>query len=693
MKPETEEVEKKPLVSVLMLSYNHAEYIRQALDGCLAQETTFPVEIIVCDDASVDGTVRILREYALRHNEIVLSLQPANTGGPKNLLAGMRLVRGTYVAFCEGDDFWTNPRKLQKQVDFLESHPDFSVCCHRVEILFDPPRPGAGKQYVYKSCESEEARIRDGVFYADEAIANYYFHTSSMVFRWRFKGVPPWFRTTMAIDQFLFMLHAVEGKIKYFAEDMSVWRRHDQGYSRLQNVDKGLFFSMKGLEWIELYKEMDAFFSYRFTLQIRERILLALRNITELFLRNGQLDAIRDLAEKYGEYFEKPVLENAAMLDGIRLAFPEKREFHAPWAFRVPDRQRDTETDVWGTDSRKYAGGCLEPAITDIPEVEASVWAHWVGESEHACFSSADQALLAWLWGCVPYKKVWIPSCYPPSATRILDELTFGVREYEAQLGVSTSADFVRFVEPDEAVVTMDYLGRSVSPVLAKALRARPDIYWLEDRRHALLPENPSLAQAVLYDPTPFLGVPDGAILVGKGVAGLQPALPATGSASFREQVWNGLCLWEKSQTMESALRNRARLAKLRELPAQACSRLTVEILKRVPMRSIADARRKNWTILARNLEPYALVPEKNVAFAPFGFPVLPPPKLSVNVITATLRGHGIFCPEADVLHRKILILPCEHRSGSAGMETTAKLMNRFIADGIGMEDIRNSTR
>jgi len=264
----------------------------------LSQKTSFPFTLVVCDDASTDGTQEIIASLTQKNKNIIFLQQPVNGRGINNFFGGFNSIRTKYIAFCEGDDYWKSPDKLEKQVRFLEENPDFSVCCHRVEMQFDH-RPGdERKQYIYKDLTADDERIRQGIFYADEVIANYYFQTSSVVFRWRFSdGLPPWFRRWMMFDHAMLMLHATEGKTKYFDEPMSVWRRNETGYSWLQNIDKGIFFQKEGLSWINHYKEMDNFFAGRFHLQIRERVLLALRNMITNCLETGDLVGAKKIIE------------------------------------------------------------------------------------------------------------------------------------------------------------------------------------------------------------------------------------------------------------------------------------------------------------------------------------------------------------------------------------------------------------
>lgn len=123
------------MVTVICLAYNHAKYIRDALEGFVSQRTSFPFEVIVHDDASTDGTTGIIREYQSAYPDIIKPVfQSENQYSrkvriPQNFI--FPLVRGRYVALCEGDDYWTDPLKLQKQVDALEACPGADICIHR----------------------------------------------------------------------------------------------------------------------------------------------------------------------------------------------------------------------------------------------------------------------------------------------------------------------------------------------------------------------------------------------------------------------------------------------------------------------------------------------------------------------------------------------------------------------------------
>jgi glycosyltransferase involved in cell wall biosynthesis len=128
-----------PVVSIISLAYNHEAYIRDCLEGFLMQETTFPVEILIHDDASTDNTANIIREYEARYPRLIKSIcrtenqfSKGKVGAPLHAYPGKR---GEYIANCEADDYWTDPSKLQKQVDFLDRNPDYVMCYHDAKII------------------------------------------------------------------------------------------------------------------------------------------------------------------------------------------------------------------------------------------------------------------------------------------------------------------------------------------------------------------------------------------------------------------------------------------------------------------------------------------------------------------------------------------------------------------------------
>ena len=125
-----------PLVSVCMITYNHAPYIAEAIEGVMMQKCNFQFELIIGEDCSTDDTRTIVLQYKEKFpNKIRLLLREENLGMERNFIETMQATKGKYIALCEGDDYWTDSYKLQKQVDFLEKNPDVGLVAHRLKVF------------------------------------------------------------------------------------------------------------------------------------------------------------------------------------------------------------------------------------------------------------------------------------------------------------------------------------------------------------------------------------------------------------------------------------------------------------------------------------------------------------------------------------------------------------------------------
>ncbi len=127
----------EPLVSVITITYNHGSFITRTIEGVLMQKTDFPFEFIIAEDCSTDNTREIIQSYADKYPKIIrIITSDSNVGAVENETRALLQSKGKFVAFCEGDDYWTDPLKLQKQVDFLENHQEYSVCFHRCQHYY-----------------------------------------------------------------------------------------------------------------------------------------------------------------------------------------------------------------------------------------------------------------------------------------------------------------------------------------------------------------------------------------------------------------------------------------------------------------------------------------------------------------------------------------------------------------------------
>ncbi len=218
----------KPKVSVVVLSYNQGAFIRQALDSFVMQKTNFPFEVLIHDDASTDGSADIIREYASKYPHIFRTvLQTENQWGKKSAWTDFLfpMVQGEYVAYCECDDYWTDENKLQKQADFLDAHPECSVCFHPVIVKWED------KSHEDSIFPSPEYRFNKDVLDLNDLIQHNFIQTNSVMYRWRFHKDPislmPW--DICPGDWYLHMLHAQTGKIGFIPDVMSVYRKWDGG--------------------------------------------------------------------------------------------------------------------------------------------------------------------------------------------------------------------------------------------------------------------------------------------------------------------------------------------------------------------------------------------------------------------------------------------------------------------------------
>lgn len=239
---------QKPTVSIVSISYNHEKFIAKTLDGFLLQERDFAIEIIIADDASTDGTQRIIQEYAYKHPDIFRPiLRKKNIGIQPNLNDALRHARGDYIALCEGDDFWTDSTKLKRQVEFLDKRPDYALCFHPVRVFFE------GKQ--------EEESIfptKTTGFTLDNLLAGNYIQTNSVMYRRQQYDKLP--NDVLPLDWYLHVYHASFGKIGFINRVMSAYRRHDGGAWWDEYSDSSRLMRRNGFEYLRLFEEIFALF-------------------------------------------------------------------------------------------------------------------------------------------------------------------------------------------------------------------------------------------------------------------------------------------------------------------------------------------------------------------------------------------------------------------------------------------------
>ena len=306
--------EASPKVSVVSITYNQEPYIRETLDGFVAQKTDFPVEVIVADDASTDATPAIIGEYADLYPCLFRPiLRPRNVGIHANLTDAMSAARGEYLALCEGDDYWVDPLKLSKQVAFLDLHPETTVCFHPVRVTDDS---------LAHDFEHPPVKWRKDLR-VETLIARNFIHTNSVVYRRlpRYDDIPA---DILPLDWYLHVRHAADGEIAILPDTMSVYRRHPQGVWYDAYVDPTKFWLARGAGFAAMFEAMVDLFpddSVRHKVAA-ERVDWVLSEIAKVPDRKGEALLLKTIAQH----------PRSAMLAlQHRWAQTPRRRFKTPW--------------------------------------------------------------------------------------------------------------------------------------------------------------------------------------------------------------------------------------------------------------------------------------------------------------------------------------------------------------------------
>jgi glycosyltransferase involved in cell wall biosynthesis len=259
-------------VSVCIFTFNYEKYLSKAIDSVLAQETNFQVEIIIGDDCSTDHTRAIARNYAESYpDRISLSFNETNIGGTRNWLRTMNRCQGRYIAFLDGDDYFTDPLKLQKQYDALEARPDCMLCFHGIEEKYDDIS-GHDKVVLF---EKEEFELRDFLS------RGWFIRTATTFFR---NGVAPavppeWvYRYPYRYDTILHIFLCLHGKALFLQDVMSVWRKHSKGMSKTM-TDKVIDNAETE---VALARQLDEYTGFIHTREVRKYIR---RAYSDVFVR------------------------------------------------------------------------------------------------------------------------------------------------------------------------------------------------------------------------------------------------------------------------------------------------------------------------------------------------------------------------------------------------------------------------
>lgn len=242
-------------LTIVTTTYNQEKYIGEAIDGMLMQKTNFPYQIVISNDCSTDNTLKVLNEYKKKYPEkIKIINNQKNLGAMGNFINTLDQIKDTeYVALCDGDDFWTDENKLQKQVDFLDANKDFNICFHKAKLF-------------YENNEKEESIIpaeAPEISTIEELVNSNYIVANSVVYRWKFndrslKDIFP--DNIVPGDYYIHLLHAEDGKIKMMNEVMSAYRRHSGGMWWSNDAENKEKFTLEyGPKFLNFYNAADKY--------------------------------------------------------------------------------------------------------------------------------------------------------------------------------------------------------------------------------------------------------------------------------------------------------------------------------------------------------------------------------------------------------------------------------------------------
>jgi glycosyltransferase involved in cell wall biosynthesis len=243
-----------PLVSVDIITYNHEKYAAEAIEGVLMQKTNFKYEIVICDDYSTDNTREILLDYQKKYpDKIILRFQEKNVGLRYNYFENKKACRGKYIAICEGDDYWTDPNKLQMEVDFLEENQGYSMVFTNALQIFE-----------FENINQEPVpfnNLENRDYSGKELLINWLIPTPTVVYRNNISYDFNQINKYLFYDTPLFLRIHDFGKIRCFNKTTAVYRRHENSITYKPLTVKQIYQYFKGIQ-LEFPKIYDKEIAY-----------------------------------------------------------------------------------------------------------------------------------------------------------------------------------------------------------------------------------------------------------------------------------------------------------------------------------------------------------------------------------------------------------------------------------------------
>ncbi len=255
-----------PLVAVFMLAYNHEKYVAQAIESVLMQQTNFRFVYFIGEDCSKDNTRAICQEYERKYPDIlrvICTKENSLRQNSENIWKATHESGAKYLALIEGDDYWTDPNKLQKQVDFLEANPDFSFTFTAIDVVDETGGKQLNKKHTHKF-EKDVLTIDDFIL-AYVSLA----HWATIVMRNIMPHpMPEFYYRAFSGDVFTTIVLADKGKVKYFPEVSAIYRNHAGGWTKTKNT-----LTKSNDKLMELYRNLDEYFGFKYHKLFKQRFL------------------------------------------------------------------------------------------------------------------------------------------------------------------------------------------------------------------------------------------------------------------------------------------------------------------------------------------------------------------------------------------------------------------------------------
>jgi Glycosyl transferase family 2 len=343
-----------PLVSVVLRTYGHAEFIAQAIESVLIQRAPFPFELVIGEDCSTDGTREIVRGYAERHPDLIRAVLPEqNLGHGQILLRTIEAARGHYLAYLDGDDYWTAPAKLRRQVEYLEANPDCRTCFHDASLVYDVAGMPSG------SVSPGFAETKLGLA---DILGECFVPAPSMMFHKEVvESLPTWSFESTWIDWVIHIKAAELGPLGYIAEPMAAYRVHEGG----------------------MFSSLDRVSQLEEDLRFYERLLVEIPTQADLIERCMQYRRCQLAIERLGVPFEACVV----LVDPRRELRPY---FNGRHARGLPRRDGREVTEL---ETIRRAAADLAPAVRDYGQASDA------DHGDSSCFVVVPAAASEWLAG------------------------------------------------------------------------------------------------------------------------------------------------------------------------------------------------------------------------------------------------------------------------------------------------------